>query len=722
MQNIKRVVNRGSHPRLALVTATALAFSLIGTALAFYSWQLTALAHEDKRAIEDYANWTSGGVPAPLAAGPPRQIQVPANLATFIDTTINALDEVGESPPLAPGTTSRVIPRAAFHKFVGDAEGWDVPGREKTDKVYFEFATFAGPQAWPSGIPAKTANRFVLFAHQLTSTVGQAQPTGGEDYRAVLARHVGIDLEATPSVRILAIYLATPDESRVSFPARNRAFAGRIKPGDMLTRPWWNHKDATPIVGTSATCVLSPPYQDVGRTLLQLVRTITCTSRTDSGPGLYKLAIDLRWLPPTPAAAASIPLVGSARGQSGIVLLGLALGVVGLGLVGAKPADFGYALSRPRELTALRGTIQNRDTTIATSGQVAETGLNAGWRGLSARWSRTVADGNGTEDVFSASDAININEDPDRRGVEIWELRWVTVRDWELFGAALSFRFFHSPPDHEVVLTYESDSEPDVELKPKEILLPPTLQNQGPDKPTPEKLKQHIERSIHTKSQGVVAGREDVILWSDTPPPPQVPKLVTPTGDYRRHNDQSRRLGRRRLDFQDGLDVAKKLYPGQRVRAVVQLSYAIELMERGMPEELLQGNTLERIVLCTSEAHLKDALDEHRPAFERYVHQHRNNSLFVAFASELPPGLMTLQQEDFALIGRDKLVMVVEGLSRAGASLDFYGYVSWRRADIDFYEALYAAIRRAGMKEATESLAAEGSPTARSQAAASEQQ
>jgi hypothetical protein len=162
-----------------------------------------------------------------------------------------------------------------------------------------------------------------------------------------------------------------------------------------------------------------------------------------------------------------------------------------------------------------------------------------------------------------------------------------------------------------------------------------------------------------------------------------------------RHFQQIERLHAGRFRFQDGVGMAGALYPGGEVRAVIRLPFLLSLLGDDRLPALISGNSVERIVLCCDESEWQDAVSKYAKQLDRVkeLHQRGRCRLLIAFASNLPGALGSFRETDFSLVDRD-IVLVVEretrivGQQRALLS----GYVSWKRNDLIFFDALYKQI------------------------------
>ncbi len=176
------------------------------------------------------------------------------------------------------------------------------------------------------------------------------------------------------------------------------------------------------------------------------------------------------------------------------------------------------------------------------------------------------------------------------------------------------------------------------------------------------------------------------------PIPPQVKAL----DQIDKHLAAKAQIDGGRIGYRDGVSIGFPLYHGVSVEAVCDPWYLDQVLRQKETEILASGTRLRRILFVKSELDIQQLLDDHGQVFVDLVAR-SSKRLWYVIQEDLPEPFSGFNKWDFAVLeyGSDKALVMISDttqfhhLNANQASQGVTGELTWRRADVEFYHALF---------------------------------
>ena len=545
---------------------------------------------------------------------------------------------------------------------------------------------------WADDTLTPNRNRAVEFARLQADTYEGER--GKQDYRVEFARKLGFADLKFQGLKIPLFIFAEQSGERVTFPLRR---TNRLTPYKNSDRPWWrlaeelDRAKRAPIqLGKLAVpCGITDPYEDIGPDY-QLVRTLVCTDRhalSGRNSSLYMVGIDLVWTPSPPPFMSNLELLKHSfllAGGSGTILVPVVVVLICLLPLTHHRRRRGIVMERRAVLTALNGVHgeqREQDREEHTVERGAMLGPKVGW--LRTFWHdlrrRTESDTRTWTTPFS----IRPESEPEVRGREFWALKRVAYHSLFLFGVRVIWDSGRSRIHRRVEVTHTGHSE--VEIKYLDASAAVEL-DLGRDDAW---IRRGVEKSVLSGAPSAEFLEDE--LSSELPPDPLPERLEKVSGEVGRYLRQLKRTNFGRFRFDDGVALANALYADSHVKSLIGPDYIIKVAKSGESAVLDQGDVIERTFLFQSKESWEKFRVDHALEISLMAEAHQNSraKLRVGFQSSLKGTLMAFTETDFSIVD-DRFVIVVEGSRPVRLADDetkalIYGYVSWKPADVDFY-------------------------------------
>jgi hypothetical protein len=221
-------------------------------------------------------------------------------------------------------------------------------------------------------------------------------------------------------------------------------------------------------------------------------------------------------------------------------------------------------------------------------------------------------------------------------------------------------------------------------------------------------VKLDIDTRSHIKE---IKGLEDRVVWQsldmdpievkivqdlDAPPRPRVPPKIQKMRFARELMLKYRLLNEGRYEVDDCIEISKELFNGRNVRAYCKAAYFEKL--RGAGAEALKvlriGDNVTRIFITDTKEAMGSFVKENRDELKELLEQ-KNQQLSVVSLEHLQiEKIKSYPELDFAIVYDDDFkCVVVSSLSEINKAAKVRGYVSWREADIEFYDTLFHSLK-----------------------------
>jgi len=549
---------------------------------------------------------------------------------------------------------------------------------------------------------SKTWNDLEPSLQSLLAGFASAMPTkreigcnGSDCYPARLADWLGLTPALAAGYPLVAplIYLADDRgdvdkaESVISYPKRTVSSGYKI--GD---RPWYREPvEGNPDTwltlnnsGPVARCALTDPYQDVG-SVFGIVRTLVCWPIGEAAADLFAkdlprprflLAIDLWWadeLPAWPATTIDAALHVEQTLPVSIAIVALLICVLALVSLRHQRHDLVYLVrcasldgaQRDKSIVREVGTKTEKQAGVKLAGSIAA------WFSAEATHRHHNAQ---TESLVLR---VDYEQEPDVRGIELWEIYCLREHSFELLGLCLLVRWGVHAPRWTSIVTHTAESLPRVEYLAGH---PAHAHNTG--------LAERIEAQIRSGIQGEL--RNEPVhtrssLLSTSKLPRSFPELA-------RYQKQTERLSAGRFRFRRDVEVVTSLYPQAEIEAVQRLPDLLHALTDERRLLLQLGHHMGRVALCESEQEWEEARSQQRESLYALSQLVGASRLRIGFAERLAPRLQRQNIRDFGLL--DKRTLIVFDRQTAESS----GYVSTKRADVAFYRYVFEALWSTGKR------------------------
>ena len=278
----------------------------------------------------------------------------------------------------------------------------------------------------------------------------------------------------------------------------------------------------------------------------------------------------------------------------------------------------------------------------------------------------------------------SIDKDPYTRGLERWHIfrdRGSEVGNCRLCGQEVRYKDKESPIG-KATIKHGIGSRPMVKLD--------------------------IDRQSHIKE---IKGLEDRIAWQslaldpievkivkdlDSLPQPRVPKKIQEMRFARELMLKYHLLNEGRYEVDDCIEISKELFNGRNIRAFCKVAYFEKL--RGAGADALKvlriGDNVTRIFITDTKEAMGSFVKENRNELKELLEE-KNQQLSVVSLQHLQSEkIKTYPELDFAIVYDDDFTCVlVSSLSEINKAAKVRGYVSWRKADIEFYDTLFHSLK-----------------------------
>ena len=640
--------------------------------------------------LNRYVAWSSNGpLPAVLSDAEGR-LRLPAQMQDRLTKLMHELSLArAQTEPLTQQST-RIVP--------------EVEGSTSPDVCRIDYGGSARDLCRSlAHLPdSKTWSDLEPSVQSLLATFASAMPTkreigcnGSSCYPRHLAEWLGLKSMHAAGYPLVTplIYLADDHgdvdgaESVISYP--KRAVSSGYKIGD---RPWYrapvegNPETWLSLVNTgpSARCALTDPYQDVG-SVFGIVRTLVCwpvgeaadaRDRDHQRPP-FLLAIDLWWadaLPAWPATTIDAALHLEQTLPVSIAIVALLICVLALVSLRHHRHDLVYLVrcanlegsQRDKSIVREVGTKTEKQAGVKLAGSIAA------WFSAEATHRQHNAQ---TESLVLR---IDYEQEPDVRGIELWEIYCVREHSLELLGLCLRVRWGVHAPRWTSIVTHTAESLPRIEY----------LGGQPAHATHNAGLAERIEAQVRSGIQGELTHEPmhtRASLLSASKLPRCFPELA-------RYQKQSERLSAGRFRFGREVEVITSLYPQADIEAVQRLPDMLRTLTDERRLLLQLGNHLGRVALCESEQEWEEVRTQQREQLYALSQVTSASRLRVGFIDRLATRLQRQNIRDFGLLDRRTIIVFDRETTESS------GYVSTKRADVAFYRYVFEALWSTGKR------------------------
>jgi hypothetical protein len=479
---------------------------------------------------------------------------------------------------------------------------------------------------------------------------------------------------------------------------------------DPRERPWYKmyteeREKLSPIaLDKSRNVYLTAPYADITPVQVFLVRTMLIDIYLQSSPGVssYTLAIDLYCEPPMIANPSIFATVADADllirslnvFHKPIVTLILALMWCILlyycasfnrpdhvEVVNLQLRHKIYANDKDQVIRRIK-SIRDKRTKFSVVQVNAKSSLISAQKGSEER----IENESGFE-IEKTLGPIDIAKNSDIRGYEIWEVTHILTIMWKFFG----FEFHRCAQGlrQDVLVTFGGAEDADIT----------------------DAHEDHEQRVDDIVSEAILASPSSASLDSKK----QVelsnwPKQLENVQSFSAAKSQRKKPFRGRFYYlEEGRTFFKDLYANATVRAVIKDIYLEDIFVRELQKILTVGDKISRIIVYEDKKEWNLRLQRNRKEMRNMIERYNQGAgrVFTASLESLPETFHDFVDKDFALLGND-LVVVTEdvyeqqnltfGRHQGPPDWKVGGYVSWRKADVIFYNELYELLEKVELK------------------------
>jgi hypothetical protein len=246
----------------------------------------------------------------------------------------------------------------------------------------------------------------------------------------------------------------------------------------------------------------------------------------------------------------------------------------------------------------------------------------------------------------------------------------------------------------------------EVRYKDKEVPIAQVTIKHGIDSRPMVKLD--IDTRSHIKE---IKSLEERIVWQaldvdpievkmardlDAPPQPRVPIKIQKMRFASELMLKYRLLNEGRYEVDDCIEISKELFNGRNVRAFCKVAYFEKLRGAGADalKVLRMGDNVMRIFITDTKDAMSSFVKKNRDGLKELLDQ-KNQQLSVVSLEDLQiEKIKDYPELDFAIVyDEDFTCVVVSSLNKISQAAKVYGYVSWREADVAFFETLFQSLK-----------------------------
>jgi hypothetical protein len=275
-----------------------------------------------------------------------------------------------------------------------------------------------------------------------------------------------------------------------------------------------------------------------------------------------------------------------------------------------------------------------------------------------------------------------LDKDPSTRGVEKWHIfrdKGSEVGNCRLCGQEVRYKDKEASIA-QVTIKHGIDPRPMVYIDPRSHI----------------KEIKSLEERIIWQALDVEAIEVKVARDLDAPPQPRVPIKIQKMRFAMELMSKYRLLNEGRYEVDDCIEISKELFNGYNVKAFCKVAYFEKLRGAGADalKVLCMGDTVARIFITDTEDAMRSFVKENRVELKELLDQ-KNQQLFVASLEDLQiEKIKAFPELDFAIVyDEDFKCVLVSNLNAVSKAAKVRGYVSWREADVAFYETLFQSLK-----------------------------